>query len=221
MILLKNVSKTYHLGETKVQALRNVSLEIKRGESISIQGPSGSGKSTLMHIASGLDLPDEGKVIWENEDITNYSQKKLAKFRNQKVGFVFQQFFLLPKMTVLENVLLPTQYSSNAHSETHQKASEILDIVDLEHRIEHTPNQLSGGELQRVAIGRALINNPQVIFADEPTGNLDSKTGRKIMKILKKLNKEKRITLIAVTHDPIVTEYTDKKLSLKDGEIYA
>ncbi len=218
MITLKDVSKSYHLGETTVHALNNVSLEIKKGDSISILGPSGSGKSTLMHIASGLDLPDEGKVIWDKRDISNYPTQKLARFRNNKVGFIFQQFFLLPKMTVLENVLLPTQYA-NSKENIQQQAKEILNLVGLENRMHHTPNQLSGGEQQRVAIARSLINNPEVIFADEPTGNLDSKTGRKIMAILKKLNNENKITLIAVTHDPLVTEYTQREVRLADGKI--
>jgi putative ABC transport system ATP-binding protein len=208
------------MGETNVVALDKVTLKIKKGEFLVILGPSGSGKSTLLHIASGLDRPDSGKVMWNNKNIADFSGKKLARLRNQKIGFVFQQFYLLQKATVLENVLLPTQYSHHFQETTklQQKVKKILKKIDLEDRIDHTPNQLSGGEQQRVAIARALINDPEIIFTDEPTGNLDSKTGKQILNIFKQLNKE-GITIIAVTHDPLAAKYATRKVTIKDGKI--
>jgi putative ABC transport system ATP-binding protein len=208
------------MGETKVIALNNVSMKIDKGEFLVILGPSGSGKSTLMHIASGLDRPDTGQVIWDKKNIAEFSNKKLAQLRNKRIGFVFQQFHLLKKANVLENVLLPIQYSNHeiTKDDLKLKAKEILKKVNLADRIEHTPNQLSGGEQQRVAIARALINDPEIIFTDEPTGNLDSKTGKQILEILKQLNQE-RITIIAVTHDPQAAQYATRKIKIIDGKI--
>jgi len=208
------------MGETKVIALDNADIKINQGEFLVILGPSGSGKSTLMHIASGLDRPDTGQVIWNNKNIAKFSNKKLAQLRNKKIGFVFQQFHLLKKATVLENILLPVQYSDRkeTNEKLHLKAKEILKKVNLEDRIEHTPNQLSGGEQQRVAIARALINDPEIIFTDEPTGNLDSKTGKQILEIFKQLNQE-GITIIAVTHDPQAAQYATRKIKIIDGKI--
>lgn len=220
MIKLANVSKSYQMGKTKVVALDNVNLEIKDGEFLVILGPSGSGKSTLLHIASGLDRPDSGQVIWNNKNIADFSDKKLAQLRNKKIGFVFQQFYLLKKATVLENILLPTYYSPQQKSTAllQKKAKKILKKVDLEDRIDHTPNQLSGGEQQRVAIARALINDPEIIFTDEPTGNLDSKTGKQILNIFKQLNDD-GITIIAVTHDQLAAKYATRMVTIKDGRI--
>ena len=220
MIQLKNVSKSYQMGETKVIALENADMKINQGEFLVILGPSGSGKSTLMHIASGLDRPDTGQVIWDNKNIAEFSNQKLAQLRNKKIGFVFQQFHLLKKANVLENVLLPTQYLNHEinRDDLKLKAKEILKKVGLADRIEHTPNQLSGGEQQRVAIARALINDPEIIFTDEPTGNLDSKTGKQILEILKQLNQE-GITIIAVTHDPQAARYATRKIKIIDGKI--
>jgi len=220
MIQLKNVSKSYQMGETKVIALENADMKINQGEFLVILGPSGSGKSTLMHIASGLDRPDTGQVIWDNKNIAEFSNQKLAQLRNKKIGFVFQQFHLLKKANVLENVLLPTQYSNHeiTKDDLKLKAKEILKKVGLADRIEHNPNQLSGGEQQRVAIARALINDPEIIFTDEPTGNLDSKTGKQILEILKQLNQE-GITIIAVTHDPQAARYATRKIKIIDGKI--
>jgi putative ABC transport system ATP-binding protein len=208
------------MGETKVIALENADMKINQGEFLVILGPSGSGKSTLMHIASGLDRPDTGQVIWDKKNIAEFSNKKLAQLRNKRIGFVFQQFHLLKKANVLENVLLPIQYSNHeiTKDDLKLKAKEILKKVNLADRIEHTPNQLSGGEQQRVAIARALINDPEIIFTDEPTGNLDSKTGKQILEILKQLNQE-RITIIAVTHDPQAAQYATRKIKIIDGKI--
>jgi len=217
MIKLNGVSKTYQMGETTVFALDNVSLKIKRGEFVAIIGPSGSGKSTLLHVIGGLDRPSKGKVIWEGKDISQLSDKNLALFRNQKIGFVFQQFHLLPKTNVLENVLLPAMYAPS-DSNTLERARKILQELSLLDRIDHTPAQLSGGQQQRVAIARALINQPKVILADEPTGNLDSRSGEQILKILKGLN-QKGITIIVVTHDPRIAKRAERVIRIKDGRI--
>lgn len=220
MIKLQQVSKIYQMGETQVKALNRVSLEIKPGEFAAIIGSSGSGKSTLLHILGGLDRPTEGRVIWDNKDLSQLSDEELALFRNQKIGFVFQQFHLLPRITVLENVLLPATYNPNKKiPEVEDRAKKILTMLGLKKRLDHTPNQLSGGEQQRVAIARALINNPQAILADEPTGNLDSKTGRQIIAILKKLNQEQKITLIIVTHDLKIAQETKRIIEIKDGKL--
>jgi len=220
MIVLKAVSKIYQMGNVQVKALDNVSLKIRPGEFVAIIGSSGSGKSTLLHILGGLDRPTEGKVIWENKDLSQMSDEELALFRNQTMGFIFQQFQLLPRLTVIENILLPTLYSSPSLKQgAFQRAKKLLSLVGLSHRLNHTPNQLSGGEQQRVAIARALINNPRAILADEPTGNLDSKTGRQIMAILEKLNRDQGITLIVVTHDPSIAKEARRVIEIKDGKV--
>ena len=220
MITLKSVSKIYQMGNVRVKALDNVSLKIKPGEFVAIIGSSGSGKSTLLHILGRLDRPTEGKVIWENKDLSQMSDEELALFRNQEIGFVFQQFHLLPRITVLENVLLPATYAPNKEiQEAKERAIKILTMLGLEKRLDHTPNQLSGGEQQRVAIARALVNNPRAILADEPTGNLDSKTGRQIMAILKKLNRDQGITLIVVTHDSSIAKEARRVIEIKDGKL--
>lgn len=218
-IKVRGVSKIYQMGDTKVKALDDVSLEIENGEFIALVGPSGSGKSTLLHVLGGLDRPSSGEIIWEGKNLGKISDKELAAFRNQKIGFVFQQFHLLAKTSVLENTLLPTMYNCQNDRECHQRALQILDDLGLSSRLDHTPAQLSGGQQQRVAIARALINSPQVIFADEPTGNLDSKSGQQIMKILKDLNTKKGITLIIVTHDLELAQQAKRVIQMKDGKI--
>ena len=220
MITLNSVSKIYQMGKTQVKALNRVSLKLDPGEFAAIIGSSGSGKSTLLHILGGLDRPTKGKVVWENKDLSQMSDEELALFRNQEIGFVFQQFHLLPRITVLENVLLPATYTPNKEiQEAKKRAIKILKMLGLGKRLNHTPNQLSGGEQQRSAIARALINNPRAILTDEPTGNLDSKTGRQIISILKKLNREQGITLIVVTHDPSIAKEAKKVIEIKDGKI--
>jgi len=197
-----------------------VSININKGELVSIIGPSGSGKSTLMHLLGCLDTPTSGKYFLEGEDVSKLNDTQLATIRNKKIGFVFQTFNLLPHLTVLDNVILPVVYNAKSNlRETERKAMELLEIAGIKERAKHLPAQLSGGERQRVAIIRALINDPLIVFADEPTGNLDSKTGLEIIKILKELNEEKGVTEIIVTHDSSITQFTHKIIHIKDGLI--
>lgn len=219
LILLENLKKVYTIGETQVNALRGVSYSIQEGDLVSIMGPSGSGKSTLMNIIGCLDRPTEGKYILDGQEVSTLDKNKLARIRNKKIGFVFQTFNLLPRTTALENTELPLLYSDTPTKKAKEMAFQVLDEVGLKGRELHKTNQLSGGEQQRVAIARSLINNPPLLLADEPTGNLDSKTGKEIMDIFKKLNKEKNITIILVTHDPEVASAARKRLYLRDGQI--
>lgn len=219
LLKLINVSKVYQMGETEIRALDNVSLSIKKGEFIAIQGPSGSGKSTLMHIIGCLDTPTTGKVILEGKDVSKLNEAELAKIRNKKIGFVFQTFNLLRRTSVLNNVCLPLIYTAlNNPSQEMNKAKKLLKLVGLEQRAHHLPSQISGGEQQRVAIARALVNHPSLVLADEPTGNLDSKTGEEIMKLLVKLNKKDH-TIVVVTHDPQVAKFSQRIIKIKDGRI--
>ncbi len=220
MIKLKSVSKRYHMGDSVVvHALDKVDLHIKKGEFSGIVGSSGSGKSTLLHIIGGLDRPDDGEVIWEGQNIFKLNDRQLADFRNRKIGFVFQQFHLLPKTSVLENTLLPAMYSQCRDEDCRQRAVKILKRLGMGNRLNHYPNELSGGQQQRVAIARALINQPEVIFADEPTGNLDSKSGLNIVKVLKQLNNDEKITVVIVTHDLDLAAETRRIIKMKDGKI--
>jgi putative ABC transport system ATP-binding protein len=207
------------MGEIVVEALRGISLEIRRGEFTAIFGPSGSGKSTLLNILSGLDRPDEGKVLVNGTDISTLSPDELAETRLQKIGFVFQSFSLLPSLSVLRNVELPLALADVAEAESLQRAESILTLVGLEKRLHHHPSELSGGEQQRVAIARALINEPDIVFADEPTGNLDTSTGLRIVDLMRRLNKKKGQTFLVVTHDQNVAKASDRILYLEDGEI--
>lgn len=219
IVELVNVSKVYKLGEAKVCALNNVSLAIDEGEFVAIQGTSGSGKSTLMHIIGCLDTPTSGKVIFEGRDFSDLNEGELAKIRNQKIGFVFQSFNLLPRTSALANVKLPLIYTHLNDTRKELETAKIaLKIVGLEKRASHFPSQLSGGEQQRVAIARALVNNPKIVLADEPTGNLDSKTGEEIMEIFKKLN-QKGHTIVVVTHDPQIASCAKKVVKIKDGKV--
>jgi putative ABC transport system ATP-binding protein len=218
IIQIEQLKKIYHLGKVKVEALRGVSFEINSGDFVSIMGPSGSGKSTLMHIIGCLDYPTEGKYFLSGQDVSKLNDNQLALFRNQKIGFVFQQFNLLPKATILKNVELPLTYN-NTHSKNKKRlAAQALEEVGLGDRLKHRPNEISGGQKQRVAIARALINHPSIILADEPTGNLDSKTGEDIMGIIKKLHDDGN-TIILVTHEPEVARYGKRIIYLKDGVI--
>jgi len=218
LIQIEQLKKTYHLGKVKVEALRGVSFEINTGEFVSIMGPSGSGKSTLMHIIGCLDYPTEGKYFLSGQDVSKLNDNQLALFRNQKIGFVFQQFNLLPKATILRNVELPLTYN-NTHSKNKKRlAVQALEEVGLGDRLKHRPNEISGGQKQRVAIARALVNHPSIILADEPTGNLDSKTGQDIMKMIDKLHDEGN-TIILVTHEPEIARYAKRVIHLKDGLI--
>jgi len=215
---IEKMTKTYHLGKVKVEALRGVSFEINEGEFVSIMGPSGSGKSTLMHIIGCLDYASEGKYFLAGQDVSKLNDNQLALFRNKKIGFVFQQFNLLPRATNLRNVELPLIYSGVPARERKKIATQALQDVGLSDRISHRPNEISGGQKQRVAIARALVNQPSIILADEPTGNLDSKTGLDILNMIQKLHDEGN-TIILVTHEPEIARYARRIIHLKDGLI--
>ena len=218
LIELREVSKIYHLGGEEIRALDNVSLDIEGGEFISIIGPSGSGKSTLMHILGCLDSPSNGTIRLDGTMIENATQRELARIRNQKIGFVFQFFNLLPKLNVLQNVELPMIYSGVSSRERRERARHALKLVDMENRAKHRPMQLSGGQQQRTAIARALVNSPRIVFADEPTGNLDSHTGEAILQLFHQLSQEGR-TIALVTHDPEIAAVTPRRIEIRDGKI--
>ncbi|GGC89108.1 ABC transporter ATP-binding protein [Enterococcus wangshanyuanii] len=219
VIEAKNIKKSYGRNESRFDALKGVDLSVKEGESVAIIGKSGSGKSTFMHILALLDKPTSGEILLNNQNVTSISKKQLDKTRNEQFGFVFQQFFMNPKDTVLNNVMLPLKIGGISSSKRKQMALEALKAVDLEDKINNKANNLSGGQKQRVCIARALVNNPKIIFADEPTGNLDSATGDKIEQLLFNLNKEKGITLIIVTHDPELAARCDRQIHVRDGLI--
>ena len=221
IVELVNVVKVYRLGEgVEVPALRGVSLKIDKGEFVSVQGPSGSGKTTLLNMIGGLDKPTKGRVIIDGVDITDLGEKELAHFRREKIGFIFQTYNLVPLLTALENVELPMMLSGKfSESEVRRRAEELLALVGLEDRMHHRPTQLSGGEQQRVAIARALANEPAIILADEPTGNLDSKTGYEIFGLLRKLSEERGATVIVVTHNLELANLTDRIIYLRDGRV--
>jgi putative ABC transport system ATP-binding protein len=219
LIELRDLVKIYKVGETEVRALRGISYNIEDGEFLAIMGSSGSGKSTLMNILGCLDKPTSGEYILDGDPVSALDKNTLAAIRNRKIGFVFQSFNLLPRTTALENTELPLLYSRVNGKDMTQMALESLAAVGLRDRAHHKTNQLSGGEQQRVAIARALLNNPSLILADEPTGNLDSKTSSEIMNIFKKLNEEKGITMIMVTHEPDIASWARKRIHLKDGVI--
>ena len=218
LVELRNVSKIYRLGEEEIRALDDVSLDIGEGEFISIIGPSGSGKSTLMHILGCLDSPTQGTIQLDGLKIENASPRQLASIRNRKIGFVFQFFNLLPKLNVVQNVELPMIYSGISGKERRKRALAALEAVDLANRAKHRPSQLSGGQQQRAAIARALVNSPRIIFADEPTGNLDSHTGDAILSLFRKLSQEGR-TIVLVTHDPEIAAVTPRRIEIRDGRI--
>jgi putative ABC transport system ATP-binding protein len=218
LVELRNVSKIYHLGGEEIRALDNLNLDIEAGEFISIIGPSGSGKSTLMHILGCLDSPTHGTIKLDGTMIHHATVSELAAIRNRKIGFVFQFFNLLPKLTVTENVELPLIYSGAKRAERRERAMAVLKLVELENRAKHRPSQLSGGQQQRVAIARALVNSPKIVFADEPTGNLDSHTGEAILDLFRRLSQEGR-TIALVTHDPEIAAVTPRRIEIRDGKI--
>ncbi len=218
VIQSKELVKHYVMGDTLVEALRGISLEVRRGEFLVLMGPSGSGKSTLMHIMGCLDRPTSGTLFLEGQDTGKIGQNGLAEIRNRKVGFVFQQFNLLPRTSAVNNVALPLLYSGVGAGERRRRALLALETVGLSHRLKHYPSQLSGGEQQRVAIARALVNNPAIIMADEPTGNLDTRSGTEILSILQELNMN-GITLVMVTHESGIAEHGDRKVHLRDGRL--
>ena len=219
VIQLENLVKTYVVGETEVHALRGVTYAIREGDFLAIMGPSGSGKSTMMNIIGCLDRPTSGRYLLEGEDVSAMNKDQLARVRNRRIGFVFQSFNLLSRTTALENAELPLVYSNVPGKEQQKRAIAALEAVGLKGRAHHKTNQLSGGEQQRVAIARALLNNPSFILADEPTGNLDSKTSDEIMGIFRKLNEEKKITIVMVTHEADIGSQAKRRIFMRDGQI--
>ena len=219
VIRLESVFKTYDLGEVQVQALRGVSLEIAEGEFVAVMGPSGSGKSTIMNILGCLDRPTKGRYFLDGVDVSRMTKKELARIRNRKLGFVFQQFNLLSRTSALENVELPAVYAGIPPEERERRAMEALTRVGLADRAGHHPSQFSGGQQQRVAIARGLVNRPSILLADEPTGNLDSRTSVEIMDILQTLNVEQNITIVVVTHEPDIAQYAKRNLLFRDGKL--
>ena len=218
LIQIEHLKKTYYVGKVKVEALRGVSFEINTGEFVSIMGPSGSGKSTLMHIMGCLDYPTEGKYFLSGQDVSKLNDNQLALFRNQKIGFVFQQFNLLPKATILRNVELPLTYNDTHSKNKKRLAVQALEEVGLGDRLKHRPNEISGGQKQRVAIARALVNHPSIILADEPTGNLDSKNGYEVMNLLSELNTE-GTTIVMVTHSERDAGFATRTIQMLDGKV--
>ncbi len=219
VIQIEDLCRTYSMGEIEVPALRGVSFGVDQGELLAVMGPSGSGKSTLMNILGCLDQPDVGRYILEQQEVSRLSDDQLAEIRNRKIGFVFQTFNLLNRTTALENCEMPLIYSGISAKERRERAEAALESVGLADRLQHRPNELSGGQQQRVAIARALVNRPSIILADEPTGNLDSKSGIEIMTILQNLNFQAGITVLIVTHDPFIARHTRRVLRLSDGLI--
>ncbi|HEY7285529.1 MAG TPA: ABC transporter ATP-binding protein [Vicinamibacterales bacterium] len=222
VIAVKNLVKTYKVGEVEVRALRGVNLEVQRGEFLAVTGPSGSGKSTFMHIVGCLDRPTSGQYFLDGEDVSRMSKDALAAVRNKKIGFVFQGFNLLSRTSALDNVELPLLYGGSLKTaERHKRAKDMLEAVGLGERFDHHPNQLSGGQQQRVAIARALINTPSILLADEPTGNLDTRTSIEVMGLFQRLNLERGITVVLITHEMDIAEYGTRIVSFRDGQVVA
>jgi putative ABC transport system ATP-binding protein len=218
VIKLENVWKTYHVGDTHINALGGISLEVQKGKFVAIMGPSGSGKSTCVNMVGCLDIPTKGEIFLGGKNIAHLEESDLAQIRGQTIGFIFQQFNLIPTLTALQNVMLPMAFHDISFEERKKKAEELLEMVELKGRFNNKPTELSGGQQQRVAIARALANDPEVILADEPTGNLDTRTGTLVMDYLEKLHKQGK-TIVMVTHDMNLSKYADRVIYLKDGKI--
>ena len=221
LIKLENVWKTYRLGESDLSVLKGINLEIMPSSFVTIMGPSGSGKSSLMYLLGLLDTPSKGKVSLQGQDTSNFSEDRLAEFRGKKIGFIFQQFNLLQNLTALENVMLPMIFQGISEAKRKEKATQLLESVNLKERMNHKPSEMSGGEQQRIAIARSLVNNPEILIADEPTGNLDSTTGKTVMEILTRLHREQKKTIVVVTHDPNIAHYSQNVIHIQDGQIVA
>ena len=219
VVSVRRVSKVYEMGKVKFYALKNIDLRVSPSEKLSIIGPSGSGKSTLLHLIGCLDRPTRGKIFIDGVDTSRLGNSGLAEIRRKKIGFVFQFFYLVPTLTALENVELPMMFAGMGERERKERAKELLGLVNLSKRMNHKPSELSGGERQKVAIARAIANDPKIILADEPTGNLDSASGKEVIDLLSKLNEEKGVTLIIITHDPNIAKTAERIVYLKDGQI--
>jgi putative ABC transport system ATP-binding protein len=219
IIVLKDVWKVYQMGEVEVPALRGINIEIKKGEFVAITGPSGSGKSTIMNMVGCLDLPTKGNIFLDGKNILEMHESDLAQIRGRKIGFIFQQFYLVPNLSALENVMLPLEFQNMDSGAAAKISKALLEQVDLGDRINHRPSQLSGGQMQRVAVARALSVDPEIILADEPTGNLDSRSGQFLMEFFKKLHEEKNKTIVIVTHDLNLVKYAKRVIHLKDGVV--
>ena len=219
LLSARALTKTYTMGKRSLEVLRGVDLDVTRGEFLALRGASGAGKSTLLHLIGGLDLPNAGEIRFDGQDLVAFSERKLTEFRNRRVGFIFQAYHLLPELDALENVCLPARMARISVATVEARGRELLARVGLKDRLDHKPSELSGGEQQRVAIARALINEPELILADEPTGNLDSKTGGEIIELLKSLRVEKNTTLVIATHDAKVAANAERVIELVDGKI--
>jgi len=219
LLRARALTKTYTMGKRSLEVLRGVDLDVARGEFLALRGASGAGKSTLLHLIGGLDLPNAGEILFDGNNLVAFSERKLTDFRNRRVGFIFQAYHLLPELTALENVCLPARMARISSATVEVRGRELLARVGLKDRLDHKPSELSGGEQQRVAIARALINEPELVLADEPTGNLDSKTGGEIIELLKSLRVEKNTTLVIATHDAKVAANAERVIELVDGQI--
>ncbi|MBW2966484.1 ABC transporter ATP-binding protein [Candidatus Woesearchaeota archaeon] len=219
IIKIEEVWKTYRMGEVEVHALRGMNFEVKKGEFVAIMGPSGSGKSTAVNMIGVLDIPTKGEIYLEGKNIAHLEESELAQIRGKKIGFIFQQFNLIPTLTAKENIMLPMIFQGVSHEKRKQRAEKLLKMVELGDRMDHKPTELSGGQQQRVAIARSLANDPEVILADEPTGNLDSKTGKLVIDFLCNMHKNEKKTIVMVSHDKDITKYAERIEHLKDGKI--
>lgn len=219
IILLQDIWKVYQFGKIDVSALKGVNLKVEPGCFVTIMGPSGSGKSTLLNMIGCLDVPSKGKIFLDEEDTSTFSESKLAQIRGKKIGFIFQQFNLLHNLSALENVMLPMVFHGIPRENRIKRAEHLLNLVGLKERVNHLPAELSGGERQRVAIARAFANEPELVIADEPTGNLDSRSGKRVMEMLSTFHQEEKGTLVVVTHDPMVAKYSEQVVNIKDGQI--